>query len=128
MVHTGVTWAAAATCDGGVTVWRYHYETGRQIEEQQIDEHWAAILDAYNFAKRLKTLCGLTPYEWADQPDRFRSDPTHLTSEPSTQALRMCMCNVISIEAFGPCSRLAMSDGIEVPNRTWNGFDFTGQP
>ncbi|MCJ2105996.1 IS481 family transposase, partial [Methylobacterium sp. E-041] len=42
-------------------------------------------LDAYNFARRLKTLRGLTPYEaicraWADNPDRFRYDPTHLTS------------------------------------------------
>lgn len=39
--------------------------------------------------KRLKTLKGLTPYEaickaWADQPDRFRYDPTHLTSGLNT--------------------------------------------
>jgi hypothetical protein len=44
---------------------------------------------AYNFAKRLKTLRGLTSYEaickaWADQPDRFRYDPTHLTSGLNT--------------------------------------------
>ncbi|SJM35089.1 hypothetical protein BQ8482_60100 [Mesorhizobium delmotii] len=44
-----------------------------------------SFLDAYNFAKRLKTLRGLTPYEtickaWADQPRRFTYDPTHLTS------------------------------------------------
>jgi transposase InsO family protein len=62
------------------TVRRYHYETHRQLEN-----HLAAFLDAYNFAKRLKTLHGLTPYEaickvWADEPDRFRDDPTHLTS------------------------------------------------
>jgi len=62
------------------TVKRYHYDTHRQLED-----HLAAFLDAYNFAKRLKTLRGLTPYEaickaWADQPDRFRYDPTHLTS------------------------------------------------
>src|SRR4051812_19497526 len=36
----------------------------------------AAFLDAYNFAKRLKTLRGLTPYEaicraWTDDPERF---------------------------------------------------------
>ncbi|MGB8283196.1 MAG: IS481 family transposase, partial [Pseudolabrys sp.] len=40
-------------------------------------------------AKRLKTLRGLTPYEhickaWADQPRRFRYDPTHLTSGLNT--------------------------------------------
>ena len=62
------------------TVRRYHYDTHRQLEN-----HLAAFLDAYNFAKRLKTLRGLTPYErickaWADDPDRFRYDPTHLTS------------------------------------------------
>jgi transposase InsO family protein len=62
------------------TVRRYHYAT-----HQQLREHLAAFLDAYNFAKRLKTLRGITPYErvckaWADDPDRFRYDPTHLTS------------------------------------------------
>jgi transposase InsO family protein len=66
------------------TVRRYHYETHRQLRE-----HLAAFLNAYNFAKRLKTLRGLTPYErickaWADQPDRFRYDPTHLTSGLNT--------------------------------------------
>jgi hypothetical protein len=62
----------------------YHYDTHRQIKD-----HLAAFLDAYNFAKRLKTLRGLTPYEaicnaWADQPERFRYDPTHLTSGLNT--------------------------------------------
>jgi transposase InsO family protein len=66
------------------TVRRYHYETHRQLRE-----HLGAFLNAYNFAKRLKTLRGLTPYEhickaWADQPSRFRYDPTHLTSGPNT--------------------------------------------
>ena len=40
------------------TVRRYHYET-----HQQLREHLEAFLNAYNFAKRLKTLRGLTPYE-----------------------------------------------------------------
>lgn len=62
------------------TVRRYHYTT-----HQQLTEHLNAFLDAYNFAKRLKTLRGLTPYEaickaWADQPTRFKYDPSHLTS------------------------------------------------
>jgi transposase InsO family protein len=62
------------------TVRRYHYDTHRQL-----GEHLAAFLEAYNFAKRLKTLRGLTPYEricnaWADDPARFRYDPTHLIS------------------------------------------------
>jgi len=66
------------------TVRRYHYDTHRQLAE-----HLAAFLEAYNFAKRLKTLRGLTPYEcicnaWADDPARFRYDPTHLTSGLNT--------------------------------------------
>ena len=41
-------------------------------------------LMAYNFAKRLKTLKGLTPYEhickvWMTQPNRFRLNPLHHT-------------------------------------------------
>lgn len=66
------------------TVRRYHYATHRQLED-----HLAAFLDAYNFAKRLKTLRGLTPYEaickaWAEEPERFRLDPVHLTSGLNT--------------------------------------------
>ena len=52
---------------------------------RQLEDHLAAFLDGYNFARRLKTLRGLTPYEaictaWANEPDRFRLDPLHLTS------------------------------------------------
>ena len=66
------------------TIRRYHYASHRELEE-----HLAAFLDAYNFAKRLKTLRGLTPYEtickaWADEPDRFRYVPIHLTSGLNT--------------------------------------------
>jgi hypothetical protein len=38
------------------TVNRYHYET-----QDQLKAHLAAFLDAYNFAKRLRTLRCLTP-------------------------------------------------------------------
>ena len=66
------------------TVRRYHYDT-----HQQLKEHLAAFLDGYNFARRLKTLSGLTPYEaickaWAEDPHRFRLDPVHLTSGLNT--------------------------------------------
>ena len=66
------------------TVRRYHYETSDQLET-----HLASFLDAYNFAKRLKTLKGLTPYEhvcgvWTKEPDRFNLDPTHLTAGLNT--------------------------------------------
>jgi transposase InsO family protein len=57
------------------TVRRYHYDS-----HEQLREHLAAFLAAYNFAKRLKTLRGLTPYQyickcWTDNPDQFRLDP-----------------------------------------------------
>ncbi|MEM9628708.1 MAG: IS481 family transposase [Pseudomonadota bacterium] len=61
------------------TVKRYHYET-----HQQLKAHLQLFLDAYNHAKRLKTLKGLTPYEfickaWTDEPERFITDPTNYT-------------------------------------------------
>ena len=66
------------------TVKRYHYAS-----HEQLREHLGTFLDAYNFARRLKNLRGHTPYEvicraWADGPDRFRYDPTHLTSGLNT--------------------------------------------
>jgi transposase InsO family protein len=61
------------------TVQRYHYETHAQLKE-----HLQAFLMAYNFAKRLKTLGGLTPYEHickarTKQPKRFRLNPMQHT-------------------------------------------------
>ncbi len=42
----------------------------------------ADLMAAYNFARRIKTLSGLTPYEysakiWTSYPNRFIVDPTH---------------------------------------------------
>ncbi len=42
----------------------------------------ADFVNAYNFARRLKTLKGLIPYEylcklWTQDPDRLILDPTH---------------------------------------------------
>jgi transposase InsO family protein len=61
------------------TVKRYHYGTHAQLKE-----HIHAFLMAYNFAKRLKTLGGLTPYEhickaWTKEPNRFILNPLHHT-------------------------------------------------
>ena len=44
------------------TVYRYYYDT-----HQQLRDHLVTFLMAYNFAKRLKTLKGLTPYEFICQ-------------------------------------------------------------
>jgi transposase-like protein len=62
------------------TVRRYHYDS-----HDQLRQHLSAFLDAYNFAKRLKTLKGLTPFEsickvWTNEPDRFKHSPIQLTS------------------------------------------------
>lgn len=66
------------------TVRRYYYAT-----QQLLEAHISAYLGAYNFAKRLKTLNGLTPYEaickeWTAEPQRFLRDPTHLPSGLNT--------------------------------------------
>ena len=59
------------------TVKRYHYD-----DHDQLRSHLADFLAAYNFARRLKTLNGLTPYEyickiWTSEPERFILDPIH---------------------------------------------------
>ena len=65
------------------TVKRFYYET-----HDQLREHLANFVAAYNFAKRLKTLQGLTPYEfickcWTKEPHRFTSDPHHQIPGPN---------------------------------------------
>ncbi len=60
------------------TVRRYHYD-----DHGQLRSHLDAFVGAYNFARRLKTLRGLTPHEfickqWLEDPGRFRSNPNHL--------------------------------------------------
>ena len=59
------------------TVKRYHYDS-----HEQLRDHLQLFVDAYNHARRLKTLRGLTPYEficqaWMKEPERFRVDPSH---------------------------------------------------
>jgi len=57
------------------TVKRYHYES-----HDQLVRHLADFVAAYNFARRLKALNGLTPFEfvgnrWTTEPERFRLNP-----------------------------------------------------
>ena len=57
------------------TVKRYYYDS-----HDQLKVHLHTFVLAYNFARRLKTLKGLTPYEyickiWTNEPDRFIVDP-----------------------------------------------------
>jgi transposase InsO family protein len=57
------------------TVNRYHYDN-----HEQLRAHLADFVTAYNFARRLKILKGLSPYEyicsaWTKEPTRFILDP-----------------------------------------------------
>ena len=59
------------------TIKRFHYETTAQL-----NTHLQTFLQAYNLAKRLKRLKGLTPHEficaeWRKNPDIFHRDPAH---------------------------------------------------
>jgi transposase InsO family protein len=59
------------------TVKRFHYDN-----HDQLREHLENFISAYNFGRRLKTLKGLTPYEfickcWTSQPERFTLNPIH---------------------------------------------------
>lgn len=67
------------------TVKRYHYET-----HDQLRQHLADFVAACNFARRLKTLRGLTPYEAickasTDEPSRFISNPRHQSLRSNSQ-------------------------------------------
>jgi transposase/transposase-like protein len=57
------------------TVKRFHYD-----DHEQLRRHLDDFIAAYNFGRRLKTLKGLTPYEfickaWTKEPERFRLNP-----------------------------------------------------
>ena len=59
------------------TVKRYHYD-----DHAQLRRHLDDFVAAYNFGRRLKTLKGLTPYEfiakcWTSEPQRFSLNPIH---------------------------------------------------
>ncbi|MER9357362.1 integrase core domain-containing protein, partial [Mesorhizobium sp. M0514] len=49
------------------TVKRFYYQS-----HDQLRQHLADFVLAYNFGRRLKTL-------WTKEPERFRLDPTHQT-------------------------------------------------
>ena len=57
------------------TVKRYQYD-----DHNQLRRHLADFVDAYNFGRRLKTLKGLTPFEfiskcWTSDPQRCKLNP-----------------------------------------------------
>ena len=59
------------------TVKRFHYD-----DHQQLTRHLSDFINAYNYGRRLKTLKGLTPYEfickcWTKEPERYNRNPIH---------------------------------------------------
>lgn len=68
------------------TVQRYHDD-----RHDQLEAHLAVVVTACNYARRLKTLKGLTPYEyickcWTSQPERFKLNPLQ-----QMQGLNTCL-------------------------------------
>ncbi len=58
---------------------RFHYDS-----HDQLRAHLTDFMAACNSARRLKTLSGLTPYEyickvWTSEPDHFILNPIHQT-------------------------------------------------
>jgi hypothetical protein len=69
------------------TVKRFHYDI-----YDQLGRHLDDFVCAYSFARRLKRLRGLTPYEFickagADAPQRFTANPHHEMRGLNTQPL-----------------------------------------
>jgi transposase InsO family protein len=66
------------------TTKRYHYDS-----HDQLQRHLELFLDAYNHARRLKTLKGLTPAQfiWKERqskPELFHEEPCHLMAGLNT--------------------------------------------
>jgi transposase InsO family protein len=64
---------------------RYFYES-----HDQLRSHLRDFVSAYNFARRLKTLKGLTPYEficraWTSEPQRFKLNPLPAPANAGTK-------------------------------------------
>ncbi len=66
------------------TVKRYHYDS-----HDELRTHLGNFVDACNFARRLKTLKGLTPFKfickcWTSEPKRFNIKLHHQISALNT--------------------------------------------
>jgi hypothetical protein len=90
------------------TVQRYHYD-----RHDQLESHLADFINAYNYARRLKTLKGLTPYEyickcWTSQPERFKTQSAPANAE--TKHLKVSVTSMVrNGELTTPCSSPALS-------------------
>ena len=85
------------------TVKRYFYKS-----HDQLRTHLRDFVSAYNFARRLKTLKGLTPYEfvckaWTSQPQQFKLNP--LQQMPGAGALLTLLQNATHQNVVGAGDR-----------------------
>ena len=65
------------------------HEPHHQGSHQQLEAHLTDFIAADNYGRRIKTLKGLTPYEyickiWTAEPNRFSLDPIHQVPGLST--------------------------------------------
>ncbi|AQS86201.1 integrase [Acetobacter aceti] len=72
------------------TVKHFHYDS-----HEQLRTHLNDFMVACNFGRRLKTLNGLTPYEYickirTSESERFIINPTHQSPGLSTQVVYFC--------------------------------------
>lgn len=72
------------------TVKRFHYDN-----HDQFRQHLDDFVAAYNFARRLKTLRGLTPYEaickaWTDEPQGSSMIHTTKLRDQTRACLQRC--------------------------------------
>ena len=85
------------------TVERFHYET-----HDQLRNHLADLVNAYNFGRRLKTLKGPTPYEaickaWTSDQKRFTINPLH-----QMPGLNISHVRRFKLQAWEYCDRFAI--------------------
>ena len=88
------------------TVKRYFYET-----HDELRTHLADFVDAYNFARRLKTLKGLTPYEFICKRWTFRTRKIHNRSAPANAGTKQLDRRRRPSRALQRCIRRFVPDG-----------------
>ncbi len=94
------------------TVKRYHYGS-----HEQLKDHMQAFIMAYNFARGLKTLKGLTPYEyickiWTKEPERFNITPF----------LHTVGLNTVRVFVSGGDNGLAQPEGLDLAAVEHDGY------
>ena len=95
------------------TVQRYYYD-----RHDQLKAHLADFINAYNYARRLKTLKGLTPYEyicksWTSQPQRFKLNP--LQKMPGLNSYRQSLLPTGSLRPGRSDEGRAVCHAIRLP-------------